>query len=326
MYVSFDDGAHWRPFQINLPITPITDIRVHRQDLVLSTQGRSFWILDDLTPLHQLRDAITAGGASLFAPRPAIRYHYRAGFGGIEGDRGASEDLPQYPPAGAMLDYWLPAAGSSATIDILRPDGAVVRSFSTDSLRDTTMARAGTPRLPSRAGMNRIVWDLSYPGPWSASATQRGRNGPMVAPGQYTVRLTTDGRSTTQPLVVRADPRVLKDGITQGVLEAQLAHNLRVRDLVSDANATAEELRALRRRAIGSDSTATVPTAIAALEHELLTPPIRYSRPGLLSLITYLYSMTVGADQPISRDAAQRYVELRGRLDTLRAKIRALGF
>ena len=224
-----------------------------------------------------------------------------------------------------MLDYWLPAAGSTGTIDILRPDGAVVRSFSTDSRRDTTMARAGTPRLSSRAGVNRIVWDLSYPGPWSASATQRGRNGPMVAPGQYTVRLTTDGRSTTQPLVVRADPRALKDGITQGVLEAQLAHNLRVRDLVSDANAAADELRALRRRITGSDSTAAVPASIAALEHELLTPPIRYSRPGLLSHITYLYSMTVGADQPISRDAAQRYVELRGRLDTLRAKIRAIG-
>ncbi|HET7188332.1 MAG TPA: hypothetical protein VFI52_09260 [Gemmatimonadaceae bacterium] len=324
MYLSFDDGAHWRPFQLNLPVTPVTDIRVHRQDLVLSTQGRSFWILDDLTPLHQLRDPITGGAASLFAPRPAIRYHYRAGFGGIEGDRGASEDTPQYPPAGAMLDYWLPTAGTPVTVDILRPDGGVVRSFSTDSLRDTTMARAGTPRLPSRAGMNRIVWDLAYPGPWSASATQRGRNGPMVAPGQYTVRLTSGGQSTMQPLVVRADPRVLKDGITQGVLEAQLAHNLRVRDLVSDANAAAEELRALHRRVVGSDSSALVPAGIAALERELFTPPVRYSRPGLLSHITYLYSMTVGADQPISRDAAQRYTELRARLDALRTRIRSV--
>ncbi len=324
MYVSFDDGAHWRPLQLNLPVTPVTDLRVHRQDLVLATQGRSFWILDDLTPLHQLSDAVTSGAGRLFAPRPAIRYYYRAGFGGIEGDRGASEDTPQYPPAGAMLDYWLPSDGTPVTIDVLRPGGAVVRSFSSDSLRDTTMARAGTSRLPSRAGLNRFVWDMAYPGPWSPNTNQRGRNGPMAAPAQYTVRLTTGGQTTTQPLVLRVDPRVLKDGITQGVIDAQLAHNLRVRDLVSDANGAAEELRALRRRAAGPDGTGTVSPAVVALERELLTPPIRYSRPGLLSHITYLYGMTLDADQPVGRDAAQRYTELRQRLDAVRARIRSL--
>ena len=322
MYVSFDEGAHWHPFQLNLPVTPITDIRVHRQDLVLSTQGRSFWILDDLTPLHQMGAA--AGGASLVAPRTAIRYRYRAGFGGIEGDRGATEDVPQYPPAGAMLDYWLPSAGASATLDVLRPDGTTIRSFSSDSVRDTTMARAGTTRLPTRAGLNRVVWDMSYAGPWSASATQRGRNGPMAAPGRYQVRFTSGGRSTTQPLTLRPDPRMLQDGITQGILESQLVHNLRVRDLVSDANAAAEELRAVRRRSTGGDSTAATSPAIAALEAELLTPPIRYSRPGLQTHIAYLYSMTTGADQRVPRDAAQRYVELRRRLDDVRARIRVL--
>ncbi len=321
MYVSFDEGAHWHPFQLNLPVTPITDIRVHRQDLVLSTQGRSFWILDDLTPLHQMGAA--AGGASLVAPRTAIRYRYRAGFGGIEGDRGATEDEPQYPPSGAMLDYWLPSAGASATLDVLLPDGTVIRSFSSDSVRDTTMARAGTTRLPTRLGLNRVVWDMSYAGPWSASATQRGRNGPMAAPGRYQVRFTSGGRSTTQPLTLRPDPRMLQDGITQGILEAQLAHNLRVRDLVSDANAAAEELRAVRSRT-GGDSTAATSPAIAALEAELLTPSIRYSRPGLQAHIAYLYSMTTGADQRVPRDAAQRYVELRRRLDDVRARIRVL--
>ncbi|NUO38519.1 MAG: hypothetical protein HOQ31_07950, partial [Gemmatimonadaceae bacterium] len=93
----------------------------------------------------------------------------------------------------------------------------------------------------------------------------------------------------------------------------------------SDANAAAEELRALRRRAVGSDSAASVPPpAVAALERELLTPPIRYSRPGLLSHITYLYGMTLGADQPVSRDAAARYVELRRRLDDVRRRLRSL--
>lgn len=323
MYVSFDDGAHWRSLQLNLPITPVTDISVHRQDLVLSTQGRSFWILDDLTPLHQLSDAVAAEHAHLFAPRAAIRYRYRGGFGGIEGDRGASEDTPQYPPAGAMIDYWLASAGEAVTIDILDARGALIRSFSSDSARDTTLARAASPRLPARAGLNRFVWDMSYPGPWSPGASQRGRNGPIAAPGTYTVRLTAGDVSTSAPLVLRADPRVARDGITQKVLEEQLAFNLRVRDLVSDANHAADALRALRPRSTAADSSADAPPAIAVLERELLTPPIRYSRPGLLSHITYLYSMGLGADQPVSRDAYARYTELRAALDDLTRRIAA---
>jgi hypothetical protein len=324
MYVSFDDGAHWRPLQLNLPITPVTDIRVHRQDLVVSTQGRSFWILDDLTPLHQLSDAVARERAHLFAPRVAIRYRYRAGFGGIEGDRGVTDDAPQYPPAGAMIDYSLATAGEPATVDILDAKGALVRSFSSDSVRDSTMARAGTPRLTTRAGLNRFVWDMNYPGPWSANAGQRGRSGPMAAPGTYTVRISAGGSSATVPLVLRADPRVLRDGVSQKILEEQLAFNLRVRDLVSDANRTADELRALRPRANGGDSTGASSPAIAALERELFTPSIRYSRPALLTHITYLYSMTLGADQPVSRDAYERYAELRSALDDLKRRISAV--
>ncbi len=324
MYVSFDDGAHWHPFQLNLPVTPVTDIRVHRNDLVLATQGRAFWILDDLTPLHQLSDAVAAERAHLFTPRPVIRYRYRAGFGGIEGDRGAADDTPEYPPAGAMIDYWLANAGEPVTLEIVAPNGAVIRSFSSDSARDTTMARAGTPRLPSRAGMNRFVWDMAYPGPWSPNRAQSGRNGPLAAPGAtYMVRLIAGGRTLAEPLVLRADPRVLRDGISQAVLEEQLAQSLRARDLVSDANRTAEALRAATLRATGGDSTAAPPSALAALEHELLTPPIRYSRPGLLTHITYLYGMLLGADQAVGRDFYERYAELRAALDGVKGRLAA---
>ena len=251
MFVSFDDGAHWRPFQLNLPITPVTDIKVHRQDLVMSTQGRSFWILDDLTPLHQLSDAVVAKPAHLFAPRRAIRYRYRAGFGGAEADRGVSDDAPQYPPAGAMIDYWLASSGSSPTLDILDAKGGLIQTFGVDSVRSTT-GRGGTNGLSARAGLNRFVWDMTYPGPWTENATQRGRNGPMAAPGTYTVRFTANGVTMTHPLVIRADPRVTRDGITQAVLEAQLAFNLKVRDLVSDANRVAEQLRAAKMPALDS--------------------------------------------------------------------------
>jgi hypothetical protein len=271
-----------------------------------------------------MSDAVAAERGHLFAPREAIRYRYRAGFGGIEGDRGATDDAPQYPPAGAMIDYWLSSAGEPITIDIMDARGSLVRSFSSDSVRDTTMTRAGTPRLTTRAGLNRVIWDMNHPGPWSGNAAQRGRNGPMAAPGQFTVRSTTGGRSVEQPLRLRADPRVLRDGITQRVLDEQVAYNLRTRDLVSDANRAAEELRALRLRATGGDSSVAPPPAVTALERELLTPPIRYSRPALLAHITYLYSMSLGADQPVSRDAYERYAELRAALDDLKRRIAAL--
>jgi hypothetical protein len=146
----------------------------------------------------------------------------------------------------------------------------------------------------------------------------------MAPPGTYTVRLTANGESFSEPLTLRADPRVTRDGVTQSVLLEQFAHNLRVRDLVSDANRAGEELRALRLGASRSDSTATVPPAIVALERELLTPPIRYSRPGLLAHITYLYSMTTQADQPVGRDAYERYAELRKQLDDFRRRLAAV--
>ena len=319
MYVSFDDGAHWRSLQLNLPVTPITDIAVHRNDLVLSTQGRAFWILDDLAPLQQLSDAVVAERAHLFKPRTAIRYHYRAGFGGPESDRDAGDDLPEYPPAGAMIDYWIASSGTPVTIDILDPKGSVIRSFSSDTTRDTSATRVGTPKLPSRAGLNRFVWDMTYPGPWSAGGGgRRGGSGPMAAPGRYTVRLTSNGQRFTQPLDLIADPRVLQDGITQQILEDQLAFNLKLRDLVSDANRVGERLRELQRTA-GDTSAAS--TALRRAGEAFFTPAIRYSKPGLQAHITYLYGMTTGADQRVGKDARERYAELRRRLDTLAATL-----
>ena len=309
IYVSFDDGGHWHSMQLNLPITPVTDIRVHRQDLAISTQGRSFWILDDLSPLHELSDAVVEKSAHFFSPRTAIRYRYRAAFGGAEADRGASDDVPQYPPAGAMLDYWLGASSGAVTLDIIDAKGGVLRRFSSDSVRDSSMVRAGTARLPSRAGLNRFIWDMTYPGPWSDDANQRGRNGAMAAPGTYTVRLSANGTTTMHPLVLRMDPRVARDGTTHAMLDAQLAHNLRVRDLVSDANRLAVRLRAAK---------------IVTLDSVFFTPPVRYSRPGLQAHIAYLYSMTLGSDQRVEKDAIDRYRELRQKLNALAKRLNAI--
>ena len=331
MYISFDDGAHWHPFQRNLPITPVTDIRVHRKDLVLATQGRAFWILDDLTPLHELRDGIIAERAHLFAPREAIRYRYRAGFGGDESDRAPGDDAPQYPPAGAMIDYWLSDAGGPVTLEVLDATGNVVRSFASAGRGGEPRSASGLapsrsmgasmpadapagPVLPARAGLNRLVWDMTYPGP--ATGRGRGAIGPLAAPGRYVVRLTASGSTSSQPLVLHADPRVLRDGVTQGDMEEQLAFSLQVRDLVSQSIQLGTRLRALRSQA----SPASDPT-LAEIEAEYFTPAVRYSRPGLDTHITYLYGMSLGADQSVSRDARERYAELKARLEALSARV-----
>jgi hypothetical protein len=345
MFVSFDDGAHWQAFQLNLPVVPINDIKVFRKDLLVATQGRSFWIVDDLTPLHQAAAQLTT---TLFKPRDAYRMRYAAG-GGF--GRGRGPAVPQYPQPGAMIDYYLGQKPTTVvTLDILDSAGAVIRTFASDvaraqsnAARGSGMPGAGTgnaaaaeeeddfprrfrgpARLPAEAGLNRFTWDLSYPGPRDG-AGQPGGNGPMAPPGRYTLRMTVAGQTLTRPLIVRMDPRVTRDGVTLADVRDQFEHNVRVRDLVSDANRAAARLREARAR-LRDATGAGADTArqLRAIEAKLLTPPIRYSTPGLQSHIQYLYSMTLDADQRVGRDAKERFTALRQELDALIGQLNSI--
>lgn len=337
MFVSFDDGANWQSFQLNLPVVPINDIKVFRKDLVVATQGRAFWIVDNLSPLHGVTRSLNA--ASLVKPRDAYRMRYQggAGFG-----RGRGPSVPQYPQPGAMIDYYLASAPSSpVTLEVLDSAGAVVRTFTSGAPRAAGelvaaggMPGAGvgnaaadeddfpprarpTPRLPIEIGLNRYVWDLSYPGALDATG-QPGANGPTAVPGRFTVRLTVDGKAMTQPLVLRADPRAARDGLTLTDMREQFQHNMRARDLVSDANRVVARLREARMRlANATGAAADTLQMIRVIESKLLTPPIRYSTPGLQAHINYLYSMTNQADQKVGRDAKERYSMLRQQFDGL---------
>ncbi|HEX6750559.1 MAG TPA: hypothetical protein VF092_24935 [Longimicrobium sp.] len=320
MYVSFDDGAHWQPFQQNLPRTPVTDIKVHRQDLVLSTQGRGFWIMDDLAPLHQLADSVARARAFLFRPRDAVRARWSGGFGGPESGI-ARPDAPQYPPAGALIDYHLASPPAAPVwIRIRDAQGRLVRELSSDTSRRAAASpeRAGTAPIPAAVGMNRIAWDLAWPGPWDAGRAN-GRGGPAIVPGSYTVEMTVGGTTMTQPLVVRIDPRIARDGVTQADLEAQLSHNLRVREMVTEVNRLVARVAEAKRTAQG-DALAR----LTALEAVLVTPPIRYSRPGLQAQIQYLYGLTTNADQRVGRDAFDRYDTLRRELNQAQIQAREI--
>ena len=333
MYVSFDNGGHWEPFQLNLPVTPVTDITVHDKDLVLATQGRSFWILDDLTPLHQWSAAIETAQAHLFKPRDAYRMHYRTG--GEISSRGDTASAPEYPPAGAMIDYYFAQVpGGKVTLDILDANGKTVRSFSgmagKDLAADTDKpgrppAWHSGPGIPVHQGINRFIWNLAYPAPRGEKVTHGpyAARGPTAVPGLYSVRLTVAASDTgpawteTQPLVLKADPRSTADGVTLADMQGQFEHNIRVRDLVSDVNLAVKRLERARAKLNGDSGAAARKKLdqLSAIAAKLETPPVRYSEPQLQGNITYLYGMTDGADQKVGQDAIQRYQALRAALD-----------
>ncbi|HEX7024385.1 MAG TPA: hypothetical protein VF187_06175 [Gemmatimonadales bacterium] len=312
MFISFDDGAHWQRFQLNLPHVPINDIRVHHKDLIVATQGRAIWILDDLSPLHQLTPQLSAGAVHLFRPRDGYR------------TRSGAEYL------GPTIEYYLPSAPvGTVKVEILDSAGKTVNSYSSDTPAPQA-ARAGgnepadPDALPARfrpappvrpttsAGINRLVWDV------------RHSSGVTAPPGVYRTRLTVRETTETQPFTVRIDPRVAAEGVTVADLREQFEHNLRMRALVTDANgAVARVQRALTRlRGAGAGAADTL-ARVQAIAGKLLSEPVRYGKPGLQAHITYLNGMTNGADQKIGRDAIARYRVLRRELDAITAELTA---
>ena len=327
MWISFDDGTQWQPFQRNLPATPVTDIKVVRGDLVLSTMGRGFWIMDNLTPLHDVEAAAwdeTEADPHLHPIRDAYRLRYRSSFGG-----GAPQPHePVYPDPGAQIDYVLPEGlEGPLTLEILDSDEVLVRSFSSESLgeyeapagpgmREWRLERFGTPALSADPGGHRFTWDLAHPGPWHPNPARAGRQGPMVPPGVYTARLSAGDWSASRTFHVRMDPRVEDEGVGDDEVRRQVALALRVRDALSEARLAAERIEQARRRGGGS-----LAAEIEAVERELVTAPVRYSRPMLADQLQYLYGNLTRADQEPGRDAVRRYDQLN---TALQEHIRAL--
>jgi hypothetical protein len=215
VYVSFDDGDDWQSLQLNLPVTSVRDLVVHENDLVVATFGRSFWILDDVTPLRQMDSHVAAADAWLFRPQTAIRM--RPG-----SDQGTPVPMDEWlaanPPEGAALDYFLKDKPSTPIqMEIFDSEGKLVRRFASDDVLHKTnpndvpiqveWIRDPKPLL-AEAGMHRFVWDLRYALPKGVRTTYWGPAGPLAVPGNYTLKLTANGKSSTQPLTIKLDPRV----------------------------------------------------------------------------------------------------------------------
>lgn len=258
-YFSLDDGEQWQPLRLNMPATSIRDLVIHDDDIIVGTHGRSFWILDDMTPLRQL-DA-KAGSAETFLFKPKLTYRFR---------RNKNTDTPlppeepagKNPPDGAIINYRLGAdSGTPVVLDILDDAGHIVRSFSSADSVEPIETDLPVPtywvrpqqRLARSRGTHRFVWDLHYPSPkvlghdYPISAiygdTPRFPLGPAVLPGTYAVRLTANGRTYTQPLVIKMDPRVQ---ITDAGLRLQRDLGVRMNDAISRDFAALSEVRAQR--------------------------------------------------------------------------------
>lgn len=318
MFISFDNGRHWQSFQLNLPNVPVTDIKIHKKDLVVSTQGRAFWILDNISSLHQLSSRDTGSEMHLFKPRDGYRTRLNPTI------------------LGPTIEYYLPAPPNGpVTIEILDAKGNVVSAYNSDAPAATgrggrdggsgspaeaqqedpdapTGGRRSTPppRVTKIAGLNRFVWDV------------RQQAGVTLPPGQYQARIKVDATVLTEGFNVLIDPRVADDGVTVSDLREQYEHNVRMRELVNTVNQIATRVReaqAKMRTGAGTDGdTANRVNAIAA---KLFTPPVRYGKPGLQAHITYLAGMTANIDQKIGRDAIERYEVLRKELNQIRAEI-----
>jgi photosystem II stability/assembly factor-like uncharacterized protein len=219
VFVSFDDGDHWQSLQLNLPPASMRDLAIHDDDLIVATHGRGFWVLDNITPLRQLNDAISSSAAYLFRPADAVNIP-QSGDNGTPQPR--DEPLADNPPFGAMIDFYLKAnATGPVVLEILDPSGEQIRRYSSEDKFPPVdadkinfppfWARTSEP-LPATAGMHRWIWDLRPTPPQRTAGGGGGgffgRGVQAVLPGTYTVKLTVGDKSYTQPLVVKMDPRV----------------------------------------------------------------------------------------------------------------------
>jgi photosystem II stability/assembly factor-like uncharacterized protein len=254
VYVSFDDGGVWQSLQLNLPMTSVRDLTIQGNDLVVATHGRSFWILDDITPLRQALDAEKDNAFWLYHPAPAYR---------IDNDSFQGTPLPpeeptaENPPAGAILDYFLKSSASTVSLEIFDAQQNLVHKFSSEDEHPEKrpplpIAERWFPKpevLEIKPGLQRFVWDLS----WSSSGGPtvdeesefRNPRGPKVVPGIYTVRLTVDRMAQTQLLKVLMDPR---SAATPEILRLQLQLGRQIFADTMEARRALAEIASLRKQ------------------------------------------------------------------------------
>ena len=341
IYVSFDDGANWRSLQLNLPNTPVHDLVIKNDDLVVATHGRAFWILDDVTPLRQFADSISGEEMHLYQPATAYRIH--------------SEDAPRRhvfegtnPPNGAVIYYYVKKAPKDEVkIEILDEADVVIRNYSSKRVEPIDEPLDPDDKKPEKQikpedGLNRFVWDLHYeeahrvPGYYLWEYGD-GARGPLAVPGKYQVRLTCNGKSQTAAFEMKIDPRVM---VSQADLEKQFKLQMdlreqlnRVYDAVNQIQDVREQLDGLKKRLGPSDSAKVLLDGANALDAKLIAardPLINFTinasedslayAPGIDGKLAFL-SISIGAfaDSAPTAAAYQEFDKLKKQTDELLA-------
>lgn len=335
MYVSANDGDMWSSFQLNLPVVPITDLAVHKRDkdLIVATQGRSFYVLDNLPIIYQSADALRANGAFLFKPEDAYR---QAGGGGFPVPGTAT--VGANPPNGVVTHYWLRSKPKEVTLEYVDASGKVVRKFTGRTPADGQPAQPQTPgadpSLTTEVGLNRFVWNYrlanatGLPGliMWGGSLA-----GPRVVPGTYQVRLSVDGKTVaTETFSIKADPRLRT---TQDDFQKQFDFLSKTGAKLSATHAAILEIRDLRKQLEDlsgrlktdqkdlKDKATEIVKKLTAIEEELMQTKIRSGQDALNypiklnNKLAALASLVDGSDDAPTSQAYDVYTDLTAKID-----------
>jgi photosystem II stability/assembly factor-like uncharacterized protein len=353
VFVSFDDGDHWQPLQLNLPHTSMRDLSIHGDDLIVGTHGRSFWILDDITPLRQMSAEIAKAPVTLYKPQEAIRFRWNRNT-----DTPLPPDIPagKNPPDGAILDYYLAAASSKpVTLEILGADNHLVRRYSSADKPEPLEKIAAANPIPMywvrpqqilspEAGMHRFVWDVHYPPPDALSRefpisaivhnTPQYPLGAWAMPGKYTVRLTVDDKTYSQPLTVRMDPRITTSDVDlrkQFEMEAGIVEGMNETfEALQQVHALRPQLadRAGKAKGALADSLNVLDKQLAEMEGasqgSFFGVPPSGKRPENLTTLNQHFGQLLNAvdsaDAAPTTQASAVYLELEGALEKLLAQ------
>jgi len=320
MFVSLDDGKSWHKFQQNLAVTPVTDIKVIRDDLAISTMGRSFWVLDNISTLRQDAFQSSENATTVFKPKDTIRYRnvYRSNDDDV---------VPHFPPPAVVIDYRLPdEVPDTIRLDILDASGAIVNSYASvtadaeDESGDMVVADMNLSQeliiadeaLSIEAGMNRFRWNMKHLGAWHEEDDDRFKNGPLAKPGAYTVRLTVGDDVSEQSFELMVDPRVLQQGTSLADISAQVDLSLQIIELLSEARKLEKQLTNEQEEleSKGDEKSESEQQRLEQVEsvlEDLKTADIVYPQPMLTDQISYLFNMINTADQAPGKEAEDRF-------------------
>jgi len=297
---------NWQSLQQNLPVTPVTDIKIFRNDLILSTMGHSFWIMDDISPLRFYKDLKKTNTTSLAKPKDVIRYRHRAT---------AETSIPNYPASAVVIDYFLnEKSGTEISMEILDADKKSIQSI-----------------ICEKEGAHRMMWDMKHRGAWDANPKRSFSNGPNVVPGTYYVLMKTASEEYLQQFEILSDPKLKNIDLTNEDLKKQEKLSLKLVALSSRSKKLIHKIE-LRRKEIAQlieekgerKKYLKEDADLSIIKDKLVMAEGIYMTPRLNDQINYLNRLVGGADQKPSENMLNQFEKLTHELNTIEEEFKSI--